>query len=270
MYIDAPHDMKNNLFTVAIKDGRYTSIEAFAPGDGEKCGCICPECGEPVRSNVTSKSKEKLKINYTNHFSHIDENSTCTGGFLETEIHLTAKKIISSNSTIWVPGENKEKMSIQYTKVRVEPAFPNVDFKRYRPDIIMSSSDNEDIAIEVVVTCPVTALKEELYKKYAFKSFTIDLSHFQNNAIDQIETELRSQILMSVERKKWIWPEPLPETITDVVMPKVEGHAQVNKKPSIRANPLTWVVAIAGGILFLKQLLGMFSRSNPFHRKRRK
>lgn len=56
--------MQNTLFNVAIKNGQYVSIDEFAPGQGSNCDCICPECGEPLVSNVTAKTREQLKIDF--------------------------------------------------------------------------------------------------------------------------------------------------------------------------------------------------------------
>ena len=79
--------MKEELFTTAIKDGKYIYINKFESGVGADCDCICPKCGEPVISNVTKKKSWELKRAYTNHFSHFNEFSSCFGGHGETELH---------------------------------------------------------------------------------------------------------------------------------------------------------------------------------------
>ena len=42
--------MRNYFFVWALRDGNYVSVEEFLPGTGANCGCFCPECGKPVRS----------------------------------------------------------------------------------------------------------------------------------------------------------------------------------------------------------------------------
>ncbi len=209
-----------NLFTVALKNGNYVSIDKFSPGIGERCGCICPECGEPLRSNVTAKSLDQLKINYTNHFSHINEDSICNGGYLETQIHLAAKRIIESNSSVIVPSGNGEE-EIKYTGVKIEPAFPDQELKRYRPDIIIKSIDEEDIAIEIVVTSPVTAIKESLYRDRKLKSLVIDLSRFKESRFEDVEYKLSYEVLKSIENKKWIWNNEEKQQVSN----KLKGNS---------------------------------------------
>lgn len=184
--------MMDKLFNTAVRDGNYISINEFSTGTGERCNCICPECGEKVRSNVTSKSPEELKRNYTNHFSHINENSQCAGGCLETELHLFAKEVIAKNDTLMVPGEQYDHTdTLEYTSVILEKAFPIEKYKQYRPDIIITSITGEKIAIEIIVTNPLSESKAQLYKAAVLKCLTIDLSGYQKNDIDLLKKKLR-------------------------------------------------------------------------------
>src|SRR5688572_11665682 len=136
--------LKWDLFDTAVKDGDYINVNAFAPGIGAKCGCTCPDCGAQVKSNVTGKSPEELKVIFTNHFSHINELSTCTGGGLETAVHLFAKEILSKNRTLKVPSERYHYPQVlSYTNVVLEKSFPVEKFKQYRPDIILTDMHGE-------------------------------------------------------------------------------------------------------------------------------
>jgi hypothetical protein len=120
-----------------------------------------------------------LKIDFTNHFSHIDENSSCGGGYEETLLHLKAKEIIASQKELFAPGKSNGKQLIRYSSVRIEPAFPEVNFKKYRPDIIVRTINEIDVAIEIVVTNTVSSHKESLYKDSKLASLTIDLSRWK-------------------------------------------------------------------------------------------
>ncbi|MBK7431861.1 MAG: hypothetical protein IPI62_13280 [Bacteroidetes bacterium] len=186
--------MKNDLFIVAIKDGKYVSIDEFKSGVGQKCGCSCPLCGEAVQANVSSRTD--LARKYTSHFSHINETTNCTGGYKETELHLLAKSIIEGSSSIVVPSQKYHYPNvIFYSKVYLEPAFPVAEFKQYRPDIILLTKENEKIAIEVVVTSDLSNKKIELYEKHQIKCLKIGLYHFWKKDIKQFKTEIEFAIL---------------------------------------------------------------------------
>jgi len=198
--------MRIDLFTTAIKNGDYISVNVFSPGIGENCGCICPECGKPVRSNVTAKSSTQLKINYTNHFSHINPSS-CNGGYKETELHLFAKKVLEKNKSFKVPSEQYHfPNTLCYSKVILEKLFITERFQQYRPDIILIDQDGNKIAVEVIVTNPVSETKKQLYKSEELKSIQIDLSKYEKREIDSLREELERDIIENDKLKKWIWP----------------------------------------------------------------
>lgn len=258
--------MQNALFNVAIKNGQYVSIDEFTPGIGSDCDCICPECGERVVSNVTAKTREQLKIDFTNHFSHLNKNSNCSGGYEETAIHLMAKKIIETNNSINVPGITSSKSEvIMYNHVRIEPAFPNEKYKRYRPDIIVKSNEEEDIAIEVVVTCAVTEIKSQLYRDHKFKSLTINLSRFRGKTLKDVEHTLAKEILKLTGSKKWIWPE-------QVVEQEVQIAGKAKSKEDDNSIWITIILSVVGffaiRILFNK-IRSLFNRSSNRKQKGR-
>lgn len=238
--------MKNQLFNYAIKDGQYVSIDVFTPGIGARCGCICPECGEQVRSNVTAKTRDQLKIDFTNHFSHVDENSSCGGGYEETLLHLKAKEIIASHTELFVPGKLTGKQLIRYSSVRIEPAFPNVNFKKYRPDIIVRTIADTDLAIEIVVTSPVSSQKQSLYKDSGVACLVVDLSRWKGKLISRIESQLKHEILISISNKRWIWNETLDDEPIEVMTKE--------REPSIWDNPITWFFAFLGGWFILTRI----------------
>jgi hypothetical protein len=200
--------MNDDLFVTAIKNGDYISIDEFKPGDGEKCGCFCPQCGEPVRSNVTAKSPEQLKIPFTNRFSHLNKSTECSGGYKETEIHLFAKDLISKTNIIAVPSNRYHYPDkLNYSNVRLEKVFPIEQYKQYRPDILITNSEGLDLAIEIIVTNPVSSEKKDLYTNQMFKSFAIDLSSYYKTNLNEVKERLSEDILSNHKNKFWIWPE---------------------------------------------------------------
>ena len=197
----------NQLFVTAVKDGRYVSIADFKPKDGNKCGCFCPECGLSLRSNISSKDPRELKINFTNHFSHNDEGTACKGGYKETRLHLLAKSIIEAEKSLNVPGSPFHfSDKIEYAYVAVEPAFPSEKYKQYRPDIILTTLNEEKIAIEIFVTNDVSFKKTQLYWETKLKCLKIDLAEFHELDLEEFKTEIEKEILQETARKRWISP----------------------------------------------------------------
>lgn len=204
--------MRNDLFVTAVKNGQYVSIDIFKSGDGEKCGCICPDCGEKVRSNITSKSEDELKKTFTNHFSHVNENSTCTGGYKETELHLFAKEVLQKSSNMKVPSEKYHYPdTLYYTSVKLEPSFPIQAYKQFRPDIILTDRNGNQISIEIVVTNDLSPIKRQLYINNSVRCIRINLSSLYKKSLEESKTLVRSTVLENTEVKKWIWPEILNE-----------------------------------------------------------
>lgn len=208
--------MKAGLFTIAIKNGQYISINEFNPGDGERCGCICPDCGEKVRSNISSKMPQELKKNFTNHFSHVNETTNCQGGYKETELHLLAKKILQDSENIIVPTDKYHyPKTLRYRNVRLEPLFPILEYKQYRPDIIITADDETDIAIEIFVSNNLSDIKKELYRKNNIQCLLIDISAFYRREIESLKSEITFAVLSETENKTWIWPQIRNELDTE-------------------------------------------------------
>lgn len=207
-----PFSYESNLFKTAIKDGQYISIDDFEPGDGEKCNCICPDCGEKVRSNITAKDSVELKKQFTNHFSHVIDNSKCSGGYKETLLHLYAKELLEKSSKLKVPSERYHYPStLEYVAVKLEQAFPLEEYKQYRPDILLTTFDGENVAVEIFVTNDLSKEKINLYRDSELRCLRIDLSQFYKADFQTIKPKIEEAIFENKETKKWIWPIVLNE-----------------------------------------------------------
>lgn len=206
--------MTKELFNTAIKNGKYVSIDVFKPGEGVRCGCVCPECGEKLVSNVTAKKRWQLKREFTNHFSHYDENSTCSGGTGETELHLFAKKVLEENDKLSVSTLSTRNKKLKYYKALSEQAIPVEKFKQKRPDILLYDDSNHIIcAIEIVVTNPVKEEKRNLYETSNLRCLAIDLSSYYDKDLESNKKDIRNEILVETKKKEWIWSAAVEETI---------------------------------------------------------
>lgn len=247
--------MINKNFLTAIKDGKYISINCFKPKDGVKCNCICPECGEKVRSNVTGKDSSELKINYANRFSHVNENSKCSGGYKETLLHLYAKELIKKSSELYVPSERYHNPNIlKYVEVKLEHAFPVEEYKQYRPDILLTTTDGEKVAVEIYVTNDLSEEKIQLYKKSKLKCLRIDLSQFYYDDFETSKPEIEKAIFgyeESKETKKWVWP---------IVLNELDEKSIHNNKPKSSAESQGCIIAIIVFLLLFISNIGNKSK----------
>ncbi|MEO9850324.1 MAG: hypothetical protein ABJH72_24615 [Reichenbachiella sp.] len=226
--------MKNHKFHTAVKNGSYISVNSFKPGVGLRCGCNCPVCGEAVVSNVTAKKKKDLNRIFTNHFSHKNENSNCTGGQGETDIHLYAKELLKKSNYFRVPRSNGRSINFEYIKAIAEPAFPVEKHKQKRPDLLLFDKNDNKTAIEIVVTNPVPEDKMQLYKDSMLNCLDIDLSSFYGQDLENVHSEIEHEILKGIELKKWIY----------------------NDEPSIvkKSNEdYKWIAVVIGGLLIFRK-----------------
>jgi competence CoiA-like predicted nuclease len=206
--------MIKELFNTAIKNGKYVSIDVFKPGEGVRCGCVCPECGEKLMSNVTAKKRWQLKREFTNHFSHYDENSTCSGGTGETELHLFAKRVLEENDKLSVPSLSTRNNKLKYCKALSEQAILVEKFKQKRPDILLYDDSNHVIcAIEIVVTNPVKEEKRNLYETSNLRCLAIDLSSYYEKDLEFNRKDIENEILVETKKKQWVWSADVEQSI---------------------------------------------------------
>ncbi len=189
------------IITLALKKGQYVDVSTFESGVGLRCGCVCPECGEKVGSRIQSKETSKKSS-----YFHADEHSTCTGGQKETELHLRAKKIIESHTSINLPssGTNKGK-KFHYSEVITEKKIGNI-----RPDIVLCNDQQEQLLVEVAVTSFIRGNLEKTAKVLQMKIPTIEIDlkdiYLHAREIDQsIDQELTQILIEGLEKKTWIW-----------------------------------------------------------------
>ena len=84
--------MKSLNMVYALKNGKTVHISEVV--SGEKCGCICPACGEIMIAKKGSK--------VIHHFAH-KSTIECEYGY-QTSLHLAAKEIISKSKHICLPA----------------------------------------------------------------------------------------------------------------------------------------------------------------------
>lgn len=188
--------------------------------NGRACDCFCPakECQKPLIARCNIKNKE---YGMQAHFAH-EPGSTCTGGALESAIHLAAKRILieaaGTSARIALPDlvelataydnqgqahKGKASKEINNTLVDAQPEvlLPGVG---RRPDVLIVLPADTRIALEIHVRNPKSPDEIRSYEKARFPAMEIDLSRVQ---WDISYEELRSLVLKSAPRKWLHHPE---------------------------------------------------------------
>lgn len=195
--------MKNQTFNTAIKDGHYISVDELEPGAGEKCGCFCPECGQPLRSNVTAKSPEELKVPFKNHFTHIDTSTNCDGGVKKTKIHLLTHDILKNTAEIKVPGiPLGQPSSLTYQQVFFDSTLSSTLSDVYRPDLIIENQHGHQFLLAVDM---LTETAKKHYRKHKMPVLQLDVSDYLGDAEEDVKVpEFKEVILENIDVKSWI------------------------------------------------------------------
>lgn len=180
-----------------LKDGELFHIDQVE--SGEKCGCCCPACSGTL---IARKGEQKR-----HHFAHKAEGN-CHHA-CETTLHLLAKKLLSEAKTFTIPKvllqfpcqeplEISGAMEIPVVAVELEQRYHPII-----PDVVVTTTGNQKLMIEIFVTHAVDEEKLEKIKRIGISVTEIDLSAYRESAIT--EKSLKNILLKESEEKYWIF-----------------------------------------------------------------
>ena len=183
-----PHskDAHSSQSGLRVPFGRSTENgRMYAPREvplGKACECECPACKRPLYA------KHCLNSSVTPHFQHAPGDA-CQKG-LETALHLAAKQLIEAEKRLFLPrlyatlterdalGHDHERFKefdVAGLKVlqtaRLEEAKDG-----FRPDVVATLENGQDICVEIAVTHFVDAEKLERVRKANLPLVEFDLS----------------------------------------------------------------------------------------------
>ena len=183
----------------ALQNGQYISISKVLPGLA--CNCNCLECNDRM---IARKGPKR-----TWHFAHY-KNHTC-GLTPETACHKMAKDLLKRLKVIMLPavyaqlgrgtGQYKimlyQMKSIPFDEVFLEKKIGNI-----RPDVIMQVNQNRHLAIEIVVSNPVSPSKMKKIKNDRISTLQIELKGLLDILDnEELEKVIKSDILL----KSWLF-----------------------------------------------------------------
>lgn len=159
----------------------------YEPGQvesGKACGCVCPECRQPLQARHSPSGKR------AENFAH-DPGTACASGF-ESAVHLAAKQLIQDHQQLWCPLliakfnkhdalENRHDFEkrlcpaglLGLEDVRLEKWL---DDDRFRPDIVTVAPYHGELLIEVAFTNKVKDEKLRKIQSRNVATLEIDVS----------------------------------------------------------------------------------------------
>ncbi|HBJ82202.1 competence protein CoiA family protein, partial [Pseudothermotoga sp.] len=200
---------------------------------GEKCGCYCPNCKEPVLARLGNVREH--------HFAH--KGCFCDpDAAFETILHILSKDIIARASTFYLPrrdvgilrselidrdyiiSDNFESWSSHHSIDSAEEFSEYVTgkvvkggYKRVKsvtveksldgiiPDIILNL-DGVDVAVEIAVTHFVNFEKLAKVRSLKLPLLEIDLSNFHKyKDVEKNRVELEEILIDYSGAKKWVY-----------------------------------------------------------------
>ena len=188
-------------FAKSNKTGRIVSV--FEVERGLACGCVCPECLNPVEA---CKGPKRF---YFRHGKSSIGNRPCDNPG-ESALHEAAKQIFKESTEIWLPkmeiycGNQVSSIMIKgETVFQIQEVNIEKQQQSIRPDITISNG-NDQLNIEIFVTHKVDEKKTAKLAENNIPTLEIDLSGLIDQ--DQISMEELKEILLGKnDHKQWVF-----------------------------------------------------------------
>jgi hypothetical protein len=212
-------------------------VEASEVRRGRACECICEGCNSPV----IAKHPKTRRF----HFAH-DRGSECIVG-LETAIHRAAKQIIAEERRLWIPSAiaySSELWPVMVVREQVVP-IEAVDVEKsvgeFRPDLLITGHSGRRMAVEIVVSNPVSEVKRHFYQTAHLSALQIDLSKKRSTITMQ---SLRNLLVNGACDTRWIHNEMVEiceNRLAKEAKPRPitwrKSHKRVGKVPHVDSCP---------------------------------
>ena len=222
-------------------------ISEIAPEEnGIKCGCVCPACGAALQARRGHGKRRP-------HFAHYGSFTCDPVHAQQTGLHMMAKKILSENNEILLPGWSLSRADATptdgdktfFSLVKID--LPSVTARKYEYRFIEAEKRFTDMttdalieirgqlcAVEIAVTHFTDDLKRRKAQSLALPMLEIDLSRWIN------ETEkgkIVDAVLFASNNRRWIYNPKQDAAIKEKrseYRHKADELASARKKRSIR------------------------------------
>lgn len=176
------------------EEGRMMHVNEVP--NGISCRCYCPDCSAPL---VAKNNGETIAP----HFAHAS-GTVCSGAH-ESELHLLAKEIISTEKALMLPryGNVYKGGVVTFDTVEVEERN---DLASLQPDLCgvvhnKKTGNDSRLWIEIMVTHAIGPEKRDLIRKNDIACIEINLMQFMDRQVTR--EELRDFILKEQAMREW-------------------------------------------------------------------
>jgi hypothetical protein len=165
--------------------------------NGQKCGCICSKCREPL---IAKNGGEIM----AHHFAHRTD-SNCRG---ESLAHMEAKEIIKNHKYLFVPdpkerygGYGLPLVKVNFETVKLEQLIGD---SNYRADLI-GIIKGKQVIIEIEATHELGWEKERFIRDNKLTTLCIDLS----KEIEDFNSlpDNFNKVVMEKSPRNWVYNE---------------------------------------------------------------
>lgn len=186
-----------------LKEG--VLLRAVDVENGQKCGCVCPECGDTL--NAANRGKIQIP-----HFRHISR--PCLRGY-EVGVLRAAKEVLARNAGVLLPAFSA---TVVGTDMLARPLKDTVDFPprtliaeqvdiepgrgRCRPDVILRLGERE-LYVKLRVSYAETKGRRRKIYKSGPSILEIDLSDIELETINSAE-KFAQAVLSQPDNRQWL------------------------------------------------------------------
>ncbi len=251
--------MHDEMMTYGLKQGTqdtFLHIDSPDVPKGKNCGCICPNCKQPLFARRGNKKQH--------HFAHAPK-CKCGNGRMTT-LHMQAQKILEDRKTILLPAYRKQfvhedSQTKTFSDVKLEK-YENVEGVALRPDCVCRQEEaKEPLWVEIWCRHKVDETKrEEIISRQKY-CVEIDFRDLLNK--DYKEEDIINRLESDASHKEWIccpaWDKKEEQ---ELLRAKKEWEEQQRKEAEERQQELERIKKEREYEDYLDQL-AIEWRSNP-------
>ena len=170
--------------------------------NGEKCGCVCPECGEPLSAKNGGKGGPRGK---SHHFAHVSGRECHYAPM--TELHLFAQNLLARGKKVMLPAYCEEYVSYsaefkEFDHVELEQVYKDNSSTR-KPDCVCSKEgDPKHLWVEIYCRHKVDEVRKNDIKKRGEYCIEIDFDDILSTKYT--EEIVLERLITDTKHKRWI------------------------------------------------------------------
>lgn len=196
--------LHDEMLTQGLKGGSERELLLIDDvPNGNKCGCVCPECGAPLIAKNGGKGGPRSKAH---HFAHADGYKDC-GKAQMTTLHLKAQNILARDKKVMLPQFETEYVTHEaklkeFDNVILEKVFKDETSTR-KPDCTCYKEGSEKpLWVEIYCRHKVNFERQEDIVRRGEYCVEIDFNDLL--ATEYTEKDIVRRLIEDTQHKRWI------------------------------------------------------------------